>query len=291
VIIDLHSHTNFSDGALTPPQLVQRAIGNGVTHLAITDHDCIGGLESALSAADSADLQIIPGVEISCLWQQREIHVIGLFIDTAERSLESLLQQQQLLRMERAQEFADRLQAIGISGLMDYIQTLPCEAVSRNHVADFLIREGCAADKQQAFKKFLGNNGRVRTAARWCSIAAAVAGIRAANGIAVLAHADRYKLSRTKLIMLIEEFKDGGGEGIEVSYSNLSHDQLLRMAKLSEEMELWASMGSDFHTPEAGWMDLGRIRQLPQNCRERAIWLHPRWRGSESDPAARQHNS
>ena len=287
-MIDLHSHTNFSDGALTPPQLVQRAAGNGVTHLAITDHDCTGGLESAFSAAESTQLQIIPGVEISCLWQQREIHIIGLFIDTNELTLQALLQQQQRLRMERAQEFADRLQAIGINGLMDYIQTLPCQAVSRNHVAEFLINEGRATDKPQAFKKFLGNNGRVRTAAHWCSIATAVARIRAANGIAVLAHADRYRLTRTKLMLLIEEFKESGGEGIEVSYSNLSHDQLLRMAKLSEEMELWASMGSDFHTPEAGWMDLGRIRQLPQNCRERAIWLHPRWTGSETDPAARQ---
>ncbi len=290
-MIDLHSHTNFSDGALTPPQLVQRAASNGVTHLAITDHDCTGGLATALLAPESTQLQIIPGVEISCLWQQREIHIIGLFIDTAEPDLQTLLQEQQLLRMERVQEFADRLQAIGISGLMDYIQTLPCQAVSRNHVAEFLIKEGRAADKQQAFKKFLGNNGRVRTAAHWCSVARAVAGIRAANGIAVLAHADRYRLTRTKLMLLIEEFKDAGGEGIEVSYSNLSHDQLDRMAKLSEEMELWASMGSDFHTPEAGWMDLGRIRQLPQNCRERAIWLHPRWTGSESDPAERQHHS
>jgi 3',5'-nucleoside bisphosphate phosphatase len=287
LIIDLHSHTNFSDGALSPPQLVQRAVSNGVSHLAITDHDCTGGLEVALLATESAQLQIIPGVEISCLWQQREVHVIGLFIDTAEPHLQALLQGQQLLRMERAQEFADRLQAIGISGLMDYIQSLPCQAVSRNHIADFLIKEGRATDKQQAFKKFLGNNGRVRTAAHWCSIATAVAGIRAANGIAVLAHADRYRLTRMKLILLIEEFKDAGGEGIEVSYSNLSHEQLLSMAKLCEEMELWASVGSDFHTPDAGWMDLGRIRQLPQNCRERAIWLHPRWAGSESDPVAR----
>jgi len=290
-MIDLHSHTSFSDGALTPPQLVQRAICNGVTHLAITDHDCTGGLESAMSATDSAQLQIIPGVEISCLWQQREIHIIGLFINHNETSLQTLLQKQQLLRMERVQEFAHRLQALGISGLMDYIHTLPCQAVSRNHVAEFLIKEGRAADKQHAFKKFLGNNGRVKTAAQWCSIAAAVAGIRAANGIAVLAHADRYRLTRTKLMLLIDEFKVAGGEGLEVSYSNLSHDQLHRMAKLCEELELWASMGSDFHTPETGWMDLGRIRQLPQSCRERAVWLHPRWPGSKTDPAARQHNA
>jgi 3',5'-nucleoside bisphosphate phosphatase len=278
MMIDLHSHTDFSDGALSPAELVQRAINNGITHLAVTDHDCTESVEVARSVAGS-QLQIVAGVEISCLWQQREIHIIGLFINTEERSLQNLLQQQQYLRMQRALEFADRLQNIGIGGLMDYIQTLPCRAVSRNHVAEFLIKEGRAADKQQAFKKFLGSNGRVSTAAHWCSIASSVSAIRAADGVAVLAHADRYRLTRSRLMLLIEEFKAAGGEGMEVSYSNLSHDQLLRMARLSEETELWASVGSDFHTPATGWMDLGRIRQLPQNCRERAIWLHPRWPG------------
>ena len=177
--------------------------------------------------------------------------------------------------------FDARLQAIGITGLMAYIDELPCHAVSRNHVADFLIAQGKATDKQQAFSKFLGTSGRVRTPAQWCPLAEAVAAIRAANGIAVLAHPDRYKLTRTKLLTLLGEFKDAGGEAIEVSYSNLSHDQLLRMAALCEALDMWASQGSDFHTPAASWMDLGKIRRMPSDCQERAIWRHPRWNASQ----------
>ncbi len=276
-MIDLHTHTHFSDGSLSPEQLIQRAVANRLTHLAITDHDCTGALENLVDIPEAAALQIIPGVEISTLWQQREIHIVGLFIDKREKTLQDLTRNQQQLRMARIEEFDQRLDKIGIPGLLAYIKTLPCQAAGRNHVADFLIENGKAVDKQQAFKKFLGNTGRVKTAAHWCEIGTAVMAIRSAGGIAVLAHPDRYKYTRNKLNLLLDEFKECGGEGLEVSYSNLSHDQLLRLATVCEQQELWASVGSDFHTPAAGWMDIGRIRQLPQGCRERAIWHHPRW--------------
>ncbi len=276
-MIDLHSHTHLSDGALAPVELLRRAIDNGLSHLAITDHDCTSALDELVKLPEAARLSLIPGVEVSTLWAQREIHIIGLFVDTNNEALSDLLHHHQGLRAERVEGFDQRLRAIGINGLMDYIQALPCIALSRNHVADFLIEQGHAADKQKAFSKFLGSSGRVRTPARWCTIDTAVAAIRGAGGIAVLAHPDRYKLTRSRLLTLLGEFRECGGEAMEVSYSNLSHEQLLSMAGLCRSLDLWASQGSDFHTPAAGWMDLGRIRQLPADVRERALWHHPRW--------------
>ncbi|MEX0740911.1 MAG: PHP domain-containing protein [Pseudohongiella sp.] len=276
-MIDLHSHTWFSDGLLSPQDLIKRASELGINHLAITDHDSVAA-HAAVSAADiPAGMRLIPGVEISTLWDNREIHIVGLFIDTADPALISLLQSQQAKRRERALDIGMKLEKAGISGLKDYLAEQPCEAVSRNHIADFLIARGHASGKQQAFSKHLGKRGRYHSNAHWCSISDAVAAINSANGIAVVAHPDRYKLNRIKLRRLLTEFTEAGGAALEVSYSNLHPDKMKNLADLCCELNMWASIGSDFHTPHTTWMDLGRVRKLPAHCEDRALWLHPRW--------------
>jgi len=281
-MIDLHCHTWFSDGLLSPQDLLSRAAGLGISHLAITDHDSVAA-HMTISAADIPDgMRLIPGVEISTLWENREIHIVGLFIDTANTPLIALLQRQQAKRRERALDIGLKLEKAGITGLNDYLADLPCEAVSRNHIADFLIAGGHASSKQQAFSKHLGKRGRYHSNADWCGVSEAAKTIHGAGGIAVVAHPDRYKLNKIKLRRLLSEFIAAGGEALEVSYSNLHPEKMRNLADLCCELDMWASIGSDFHTPNTTWMDLGRVRKLPAHCENRALWLHPRWSGTAS---------
>lgn len=276
-MIDLHSHTWFSDGLLSPAQLLARAGELGLTHLAITDHDSIAAHCMAEPAPVPAGLELVAGVEISTLWENREVHIVGLMIDTSSAELLALLTQQQQKRRERALNIGRQLERAGICGLARYLSQLPCEAVGRNHVADFLINAGHASSKQQAFTKHLGQRGRYHEPADWCSVGEAVGAIKAAGGVAVAAHPDRYKLNKIKLKRLFEEFREAGGDAIEVSYSNLHPEKLQLLANHCVSLGLWASIGSDFHTPDNTWMDLGRIRRLPVQCEHRALWHHPRW--------------
>ncbi len=278
---DLHSHTRLSDGALSPTALVNRAAERGVTHLAITDHDCMDALDEAREAAASLDLVMIPGTEISTCWRSgqtdREIHIVGLLQDQHDAGLDALLRHHQHLRRERVAELARQLRGKGIDGVQQYVDTLDCISAGRNHVADFLIQQGHASSKQDAFKRFLGRQGRLNTPAPWCDMATAIDAIRSAGGIAILAHPDRYRLGKRQLRGLMDEFADVGGSGLEVSYSNLNPDVLRYLAEQADSRGLWASVGSDFHTPETTWMDLGRLRQLPADCEPRAVWHHPDW--------------
>lgn len=279
MLADLHSHTWLSDGTLAPQALVQRALDNQVTHLAITDHDTTDAFDHIDEWPAAELLTMIPGVEISCLWEQREIHVVGLGFDRHDTTLQGLLQHQQQLRWQRAQDMDMQLQKAGISGLTRYLETLPCKAISRNHVADFLIERGVARSKSHAFKHHLGDRGRFRVTAQWCEIAEAVAAIRRAGGLAILAHPNRYNIGNSKLRRLVQEFAQVQGQGMEVSYSNIDPNVMGHMASLCIDNDLWASTGSDFHTPNQQWMDVGRFRRLPAQCVDRAIWMHPGWPG------------
>jgi len=277
MLADLHSHTWLSDGSLAPQALIQRALDNQVTHLAITDHDCVDAFDHIDERPDPDALTLITGVEISCLWDQREIHVVGLGFDRHDAALQALLQRQQQLRWQRAQDMDIKLQKAGITGLTRYLETLPCRAISRNHVADFLIERGVARSKSHAFKNHLGDRGRFRVSAQWCAIAEAVEVIQGAGGLAVLAHPNRYSISNPKLRRLIQEFAADQGQGMEVSYSNIDPHVMGYMATLCMDNGLWASTGSDFHTPTQQWMDIGKFRRLPAQCADRAIWMHPGW--------------
>lgn len=276
-MIDLHSHTWFSDGLLSPHGLMGRAAELGIKQLAITDHDSVAAHRAIAVQDIPGGMHLIAGVELSTLWDNREIHIVGLFIDIEDKPLNELLLRQQDKRRQRAMAIGIKLEKAGITGLTDYLAELPCEAISRNHVADFLIARGHASSKQQAFSKHLGKRGRYHSQADWCSINEAVTAIRAASGIAVVAHPDRYKLNRVKLRRLLTEFTEAGGDALEVSYSNLHPDKMKNLADLCCELDMWASVGSDFHTPHTTWMDLGRVRKLPAHCEDRALWLHPRW--------------
>lgn len=278
--VDLHCHSYFSDGKQSPSFLLQRARGKQLTHLTLTDHDCVDGLDQLRSEAEG--INIINGVELSCLWGNSEIHIVGLLIDSGHEHIEKLLASQQAERKKRALIIDEKLQKLGVDGLMPYLLSLPCTAYTRSHIADFLVDEKICKNRQKAFKTHLGKRGKVYAAATCCSMSEGVTAIRNAGGIAVVAHPGRYPLSKTKLNALLDEFKECGGEAIEGSYSNIDPHTQSYLTRLAEEKSLYLSAGSDFHDAAATWTDIGKFPNLDQRAIKNAIWLHPKWHSSQS---------
>lgn len=281
--VDLHTHSYFSDGAHAPDWVVARARENGVSQLALTDHDCLDGYFQAVAElathAPDGTFSLIPGVEISTRWQNLEIHVLALNIDPGNVELNALLNANQLRRRERLGAIEAKLIKAGITGLGDYMRGLPCTSPGRAHVARFLAGRTRSATSRKAFRS-LARNGRFYVAPQWCSMEDAVAKIGAAGGIATLAHPHRYPLSRRGLAKLLVDFQQAGGEALELCCANSEEGALTGMAQLSLEQGFWVSAGSDFHTSDATWMDIGRLREIPEMVKKNAIWLHPGWHSS-----------
>lgn len=273
--VDLHCHSHFSDGKHAPEFLVQRAIENNVSQLAITDHDCTHALN--LLGQQLAGPTIINGVEISCQWNSMEIHIVGLLIDPANDDLQELLSAQQQRRKLRIHAMDEKLRSLGIDGLLPYFENLPCVSYTRSHVADFLVEQKICKNRQKAFKSHLGKRGKIYIGSDWCSLAEAIACIQLAGGIPVLAHPGRYPLGWGKLETLIDEFKNYGGEAIEGSYSNIDPNKKKRLRDLALSKSLYLSSGSDFHDAKAHWTDIGKFPALDQQAQKNAIWLHPKW--------------
>jgi predicted metal-dependent phosphoesterase TrpH len=275
--VDLHCHSHYSDGKHAPDFLINRALANQLTHLAITDHDCTAALSEAIDISRDSALELIKGVEISCHWQSREIHVVGLFIDPDHAGIRRLLDSQQQARRERIAAIDERMQALGIHGLLEYVSGLPCLAYTRTHVADYLVEKGLCKNRQKAFKTYLRKGGRIYVGTDWYSMEETISTIRAAGGIAVLAHPARYPLGKKKLEGLVDDFSDSKGEAIEVSYSNIDPRTRKALSELALSKNLYASVGSDFHDAAAHWTDIGRIPPLDNAINKNAIWFHPRW--------------
>lgn len=271
-VVDLHSHSTYSDGTLSPSDLVTRAHEQGVDVLALTDHDETKGLSEAQMTADQLGLQLINGVEISISWDRNQtIHIVGLNIDPANPALVSGLQDIRDERTRRAKKIADKLEKSGINDVWQLVTTeAGFEAVTRTHFARFLVEHGHAKDMNQCFKKYLGKKGRAYVNGHWRSLEDAVSWITGAGGEAVIAHPTRYKLTRSKLEKLVNDFKACGGTGLEVVSQRFTEKEKAEMASLARRFDLLASAGSDFHNPGNPYVELGRGLALPMDCKP--IW-------------------
>ena len=271
---DLHCHSHFSDGQHSPQFLLDRAVANNVTHLAITDHDC---LLNCSELKIPPELTLVPGLEISASWRAMEVHIVGLSIDAESIPLQDYVCRQQQLRRDRISVMDKKLSRQNISGLLDYLQSKPCVSWTRSHVAEFLVAEGHVKDMQRAFKRFLRPGGSAYVAAQWPEIGEAIAAIQQASGIAVLAHPGRYGLTRSKLGRLMDDFQQGGGDAAEVSYGSINPVQQTSLTTMTQERGLYASAGSDFHSAGRQWTDIGKFPALGLAATKNAIWAHPRW--------------
>lgn len=261
---DLHTHSTASDGALSPTELVARAARQGVTHLALTDHDGTEGIEEARQAAAESDIELIPGVEVSVSWSGGTVHIVGLQLDINNPELQQGLSGLRDYRRQRARQIADKLDKAGIPGALEGASQYASETMlGRVHFARFLVDRGYASDMKDVFKRFLVKNKPGYVSGHWASLEQALSWINAAGGQAVVAHPARYKMTNSKRRRLLREFTAMGGVGIEVSSGNQHPEEVRVMARLAEEFDLLASCGSDFHSPDNAWIELGKTVTLP----------------------------
>lgn len=263
--VDLHCHSNVSDGTLAPAAVAARAKANGVDVWALTDHDEIDGIAEARAAAAALDLRYVPGVEISVTWAGQTIHIVGLQIDETNPELVRGLVATRGGRERRAHEMAAQLAAVGIpdafQGALKHVGNP--DLISRTHFARYLVEIGRCVDTSEVFRNFLteGNPGFVPH--RWASLEQAVRWIRGAGGMAVVAHPGRYKLNDLAFDAFFSEFKQLGGAAIEVMTGSHTPDQFAYYAKVAVDYGFLASRGSDFHSPTESRFDLGMLPSLP----------------------------
>ena len=274
--VDLHTHSHHSDGLLAPEDLVALAAQRGVRLLALTDHDTTAGCAVAAAACAACGVHFVPGVELTCQWRGREIHVVGLDVDTLEPGLVAHLADMAQRRQRRLATLCERLaraglDGAGIAGAVRAAKPVP----TRTDIARELVRRGLATDVAAAFERWLAPGRPGHASADWPELDTAVQRISAAGGHAVLAHPHHYKLSNGALRELGTAFRATGGTAVEVSLAGMGPNAASRAASLARHCGLAGSVGSDFHEPGLPWRPLGRFAKLPDGIVPLSERLYP----------------
>jgi len=270
--VDLHCHSTASDGLLKPADVVARAAANGVTILALTDHDDLSGLAEARTEAKARGMRFVDGVEISVTWEGTTVHIVGLRIDPDNPVLRSGLESVREGRGKRAEKMGDALAAAGVpdslTGAKTYAENP--NLISRSHFARHLVKTGHAQDVKSVFRHYLVKGKPGFVSHEWAALADAVSWIRASGGIAVIAHPGRYGFSKSDMQAFVARFRDCGGTGIEVVTGSHAPEQYAEFARVAREFGLLASRGSDYHGKGESRADLGDLPHLPGDLKP--VW-------------------
>jgi predicted metal-dependent phosphoesterase TrpH len=244
-LIDLHLHTTASDGLLAPAALVARAAAAGLTIIAVTDHDTVGGLAEAVEAGRTRAVRVVAGIEMTAIEDSNDVHVLGYFIDPDSSILATVLKEQRADRIRRVREMGARLRGLGLDVDVDALireADGSARSIGRPAIADALVASGQAVDRTDAFNRLLGRGKPGFVARCGISVAAVVDTIHAAGGIASLAHP-----GITAGDSLIEALAGKGLDAIEVWHSEHAPDQQQHYGMLAGRLGLAKSGGSDFH--------------------------------------------
>ena len=265
--VDLHCHSNVSDGVLAPAAVAKYAKEAGVNVWALTDHDEVGGIARARASAAEVGMGFVAGVEISITWANTTVHIVGLQIDADNATLVQGLTATRNGRDARGREMAAQLAAAGIpgayEGALKYVGNP--DLMSRTHFARYLVECGACRNIPEVFRKYLVEGKPGYVPHRWATLAESVSWIRAAGGIPVIAHPGRYKFSPTAEGALFDEFKDLGGTAIEVVTGSHTPDQYAEYADQARRYGFLASRGTDFHAPGESRVDFAVLPPLPGN--------------------------
>ncbi|WP_443612417.1 PHP domain-containing protein [Acinetobacter pseudolwoffii] len=268
--VDLHTHSNISDGTLTPQQLVEAAVEKSVHTLALTDHDTMDGLELAQEAAKNHEIKIIFGVEISSQWSRPAtkknygVHIVALNMQNPE-PLQKALNQQKKIRAERSKQICDLLiPLIGqdiYADVLVKVDNIP-DRVTRTHIAKTLVEKGIVTRPQQAFDKYIKEGKKAYVKFDGLSLEDTVQVIHESGGFAVLAHPTKYDLSATNIRYLIEIFAKFGGDAVELPPAVDPSSTRQMVDRMIAEHRLKVSIGSDFHGDHMPWIRLGNVPSL-----------------------------
>lgn len=261
--IDLHTHSNYSDGTCSPAELVKRASDNGLSAFALTDHDSVAGIDDAIKAVkeQNVSLKFIPGTELSVGYKSSDIHIVGLFINHHDKSFNEMSKMIIQRRIYRNNEMIKRFNDAGIPITMDELtDSNPDTVVTRAHFARWLIDHNFVSTTNDAFTKYLDTNSKFYVPREYITPEEGIDIIRKSGGVAILAHPLHYKLEEKELESLIGRLKDAGLGGIEVMYSNHIGQDEAYVRKLANKFDLLPSGGSDFHGANKPAIDIGKGR-------------------------------
>ncbi|MFT6905302.1 MAG: putative metal-dependent phosphoesterase TrpH [Oleiphilaceae bacterium] len=262
--IDLHCHSSCSDGALSPEDLLARASEKGVECLALTDHDTIAGQKRAIESSKQYNIKMVTGIELSCVWSNYTVHVLGLNFSLENGVMADVESRQTSARMERAQIIADKLHKKGLPHIYQEACLKSATGIpGRPHFAEVLLEKEIVTSMGEAFKKYLGSGKTGDVKGFWPDLETVTEWIRSAEGTAVIAHPRKYDMTLTKLRKMLGLFKECGGEGIEVITSGQKQGEIGMLSDVCQRMDLKGSIGSDFHSPKFAWAELGRVPKLP----------------------------
>ena len=260
-LIDLHVHSTASDGSLTPTEVVNRAAGLGLTAMALTDHDTVSGIGEALKAAKDLDMEVIPGIEVSCIYKEKEIHILGLYIDHTNPELLSFLKEASRKRYDRNMEM---LAAFNKDGFEITVEDLHCgnpkTVITRAHFARALLKRGYVSSVDQAFRKYLNPDRPYYRSRELITPEEVLNALQAAGGFPVLAHPLQYKLGWAGTEELVSMLKEHGLCGLECFHSSNNQDESGKLRKLAKKYSLAPTGGSDFHGAAKPDIEIGSGR-------------------------------
>ena len=269
--VDLHVHTTASDGRLTPEEIVQRAAEQGLSYIAITDHDTVSGIERSLQAGTaSPNLNVIPGLEINTDTATGEVHILGYYIDYKNKDLEISLNKLRHSRETRARKIVANLSDMGIDVPWERVMELAGGgSVGRPHIAQAMFEGGYIPSLQEAFIKYIGRHGPAYAERERLSPVEAVKLVIASGGVPVLAHPEDVDDLDGFLAIL----KEVGLVGLETYYNGYHRNTIKRLAKTAERYGLITTGGSDFHgLGSSHETPLGGV-DVPVECAERLLRL------------------
>ncbi len=257
--IDLHVHSTFSDGTLTPTELAACAAGKGLAAFALTDHDTTEGIPEASQAARHFHLELIPGIELSTEYQGHDIHILGLGIRPEEEAFSRLLKTLQEIREARNEKMARRLRHLhGFDITLSKLREAYHSAViTRAHFGRWLFEQHYVPSISEAFSRYIGDDCACFVPKKLTTPEQAIRGILAAGGIPILAHPFLYHMTEAELKALLVSLKELGLKGIEAMHSSNKGNDELRLRQMAGEMNLGISGGSDFHGKNKPLIQMG----------------------------------
>jgi hypothetical protein len=263
--IDLHTHSNESDGTDRPGELVEKAIVAGVTHLAVTDHDSITGWSEALVHRDDS-ISLILGAEISCQTSEAlSVHMLGLLFDPEDQPLRSAMEQTRTNRVTRMERIVTRLQEAGIEiTIADvYAELSEGATLGRPHLADAMVKKGIVSDRSEAFERYLHNRSKFYIPDASPTPEIAIGLIKEAGGVAVIAHPFASLRGRIISPEYLESLVDAGLDGIEIYHRDHNEGERDALREMVRRFGLIATGGSDYH-------GTGKVNQLAENTTDMA---------------------
>ena len=259
--IDLHTHTTFSDGSFSPTELVELATQQGLDILAITDHDTTEGLPEALEATKDLSLELIPGIELSAQFQNREMHILGYFINLTDPRFQSRLEALRSTRIERIHHILDRLHSLGMDISLEEIeQASGTGTIGRPHIAQVLIAKGYIKSMKEAFEQLLGSRGKAYVQRVVPEAYEIIEWITDAGGIPVLAHPYWEGFNKEGSATACQTLVEHGLQGLEVFYGTFSARHISFNLGLARRFDLLMTGGSDFHGTLKPDITLGKGR-------------------------------